>query len=53
MLSRGELVALSSKIESDWVERNISANNIDKFYEAICAFSKLLPQPQNKWLLDY
>jgi hypothetical protein len=39
MLSKEEIQALMSDMESDHVERTVSVNNMDKFGEAVCAFS--------------
>lgn len=43
MLSQQELIALLSDLESDRVERTISAKDTDKFSKAICAFSNDYP----------
>jgi ATP-dependent DNA helicase RecG len=39
MLSKQEIQALIADMESDHVERTVSTNNMDKFGEAVCAFS--------------
>ncbi|MDR0287635.1 MAG: putative DNA binding domain-containing protein, partial [Clostridiales bacterium] len=39
MLSKEEIQILISDMESDRVERTVSTNNMDKFGEAVCAFS--------------
>lgn len=46
MISSEELQRLLNDLESDRVERTISTNNMDKFGEAICAFSNDLPDYQ-------
>jgi ATP-dependent DNA helicase RecG len=43
MIQIGELEKLLSEVESDRIERTISATNTDKFGEAICAFANDLP----------
>ena len=43
MLSVDELHILLNDLESDRVERTISTTNIDKFSEAVCAFSNDFP----------
>jgi hypothetical protein len=43
MLSKEELEDLNSDVESDRVERTISVTNMDKFSEAVCAFSNDFP----------
>ena len=43
MISKDELVALMSDLESDRVERTESTNNSDKFSQAVCAFANDLP----------
>jgi ATP-dependent DNA helicase RecG len=39
MLSKEEIQILMSDMESDRIERTVSTNNLDKFSEAVCAFS--------------
>ena len=39
MLSKNEVWILIGKMESEFIERTVSTTNIDKFGEAICAFS--------------
>ncbi|MCK9183380.1 MAG: putative DNA binding domain-containing protein [Fibrobacteraceae bacterium] len=43
MISKEEVLALLSSLESSRVERTISTTNTDKFGEAICAFCNDLP----------
>ena len=43
MLSKDEVRALLSDIESDRVERTISKDNTDKFCQAVCAFANDYP----------
>lgn len=43
MLTRDQLLALLSDLESDRVERTVSTNARDKFGEAVCAFANDLP----------
>ena len=43
MINKEELQQLLSSTESYRVERTISTSNIDKFCEAICAFSNGMP----------
>ena len=46
MISKSELQRLLDDLESDRVERTISTDKMDKFGEAICAFSNDLPDYQ-------
>jgi len=43
MLTEAQLVELLSDLESDRIERTESANNTDKFCQAVCAFANDLP----------
>ncbi|WP_265289349.1 RNA-binding domain-containing protein [Verminephrobacter eiseniae] len=43
MISKDQLMALLSDLESDRIERTISTTNMDKFCQAICAFANDLP----------
>jgi len=43
MLSKEELEALLTDVESDSVERTVSTTNTDKFSQAICAFANDMP----------
>jgi ATP-dependent DNA helicase RecG len=43
MINETQLRALISDVENDRVERTVSLDKIDKFCEAICAFSNDLP----------
>jgi ATP-dependent DNA helicase RecG len=43
MLTIDELQKIMVDLESDYIERTISTNNVDKFAQAICAFSNDLP----------
>lgn len=43
MLTEAELVELLQDMESDRVERTVSATKMDKFCQAICAFANDLP----------
>lgn len=43
MITKNELIELLKNTETFRVERTISTNNMDKFQEAICAFSNDLP----------
>ena len=52
MINKEELQQLLSSTESYRVERTISTSNIDKFCEAICAFSNDMPDSrQNGYLI--
>lgn len=52
MINKDELQQLLSSTESYRVERTISTSNIDKFCEAICAFSNDMPDSrQNGYLI--
>ena len=42
-MTKDELKALFSDLESDHIERTISTTNTDKFGQAICAFANDLP----------
>ena len=46
MISKIQLQRLLDDLESDRVERTISTDKMDKFGEAICAFSNDLPDSQ-------
>ncbi len=46
MISKKELQRLLADLESDRVERTVSTDKMDKFGEAICAFSNDLPDYQ-------
>ena len=46
MISKKEIQRLLNDLESDRVERTISTDKMDKFGEAICAFSNDLPDYQ-------
>ena len=43
MISKEELRALLSDLESDRAERTLSTTNTDKFGQAICAFANDMP----------
>ena len=43
MITKSELIALLTDMESDRVERTVSINNTEKFSQAICAFANDLP----------
>ena len=51
MISKEEIQALLRSTENYRVERTISTNNMDKFCEAICAFSNDLPDSRKKGYL--
>ncbi len=52
MLTTEELRQILTTIETDRIEKTISMNNVDKFGEAICAFSNDLPNhKQNGYLI--
>ena len=46
MISKEELQRLLNDLESDRIERTVSTDKMDKFGEAICAFSNDLPDYQ-------
>lgn len=43
MISKEEIRALLSDLESDRAERTLSTTNTDKFGQAICAFANDMP----------
>ena len=51
MISKEEIHTLLQSTENYRVERTISTNNMDKFCEAICAFSNDLPDSRKKGYL--
>ena len=51
MISKEEIQTLLHSTENYRVERTISTNNMDKFCEAICAFSNDLPDSRKKGYL--
>ncbi|HSH50303.1 MAG TPA: RNA-binding domain-containing protein [Bacteroidales bacterium] len=50
-ITRDELIAKLTSLESELIERTISINNTDKFAQAICAFSNDLPNHKQKGYL--
>ena len=51
MISKEEIQALLHSTENFRVERTVSTTNMDKFCEAICAFSNDLPDSRQKGYL--
>ena len=51
MITREELLGLLASTETYRIERTISTTNMDKFCEAICAFSNDLPNSRKNGYL--
>ena len=51
MISKEEVRALLKSTETYRIERTTSTGDMDKFQEAICAFSNDLPNSKNNWYL--
>ena len=51
MISKEEILELLKSTETYRVERTVSTTNMDKFCEAICAFSNDLPNAKQKGYL--
>ena len=52
MITKEELEVLISSVETFRIEKTISATNMDKFCEAICAFANDMPnRKRNGYLL--
>ena len=51
MITKEELLGLLASTETYRIERTISTTNMDKFCEAICAFSNDLPDSRKKGYL--
>ena len=53
MITREEILQMLSDIEGYNIERTVSTDNMDKFCQAICAFSNESSGKWQEWLPDY
>ena len=51
MIDKVEIQKMLLDLESDRVERTVSTTNIDKFWQAICAFANDLLDYRKQWYL--